>query len=451
MGALPASPVPSPWPRARGRVADVGLGRPLLLAAAIPLLFLHVRYQPVLHVGAGDTTVDVALSDFAVLAVALGALASAATRGWSPLARGVPVWLAAGGFLALVLVSISYPPLRDEPYDWQARLVSALKLCEYAVLALATPLLVASRREATIVVRALVAWSAAATAWGVLQFAGAVNEFEGKRPGQREPSFVGIHDFAALSGAALVLGVVALACREDVLGGRGWRLLAIVVGGLGIVLSGAMTAVLGLWLAALALLLAARRRRRLTRAATATVVTLALLVSAGTALMRGSTLEHFAAFLGLEQETTTGVQSYAHRTLLAYIGVRIWLDRPLTGVGYQGSSDVWAFGPHLADAHRRFPHEPEQAFPSRTRPWGVQNLYVETLADLGLIGFALLLALFAAAVRAALRAGPGSALPLVGLGWLLLAAGVWNGIGLVPGIPLAALTWLALGLVTARA
>src|SRR5581483_3002886 len=227
------------------------------------------------------------------------------------------------------------------------------------------------RREATIVVRALVAWSAAATAWGVLQFAGAVNEFEGKRPGQREPSFVGIHDFAALSGAALVLGVVALACREDVLGGRGWRLLAIVAGGLGIVLSGAMTAVLGLWLAALALLLAARRRRRLTRPATATAVTLALLVSAGTALMRGSTLEHFAAFLGLEREETSGVQSYAHRTLLAYIGARIWLDRPLTGVGYQGSSDPWAFGPHLADAHRRFPDEPEQAFPSSTRRWGV--------------------------------------------------------------------------------
>ncbi len=363
MGALPASPVPSPWPRARGRVADVGLGRPLLLAAALPLLFLHVRYQPVLHVGAGDTTVDVALSDFAVLAVALGALAAAATRGWSPLVRGLPVWLAAAGFLALVLVSVSYPVLRGEPYDWQARVVSALKLCEYAALALAAPLLVASRREGTVVFRALVAWSVAATTWGVLQFAGAVNEFEGKRPGQREPSFVGIHDFAALSGAALVLGVVALACREDVLRGRGWRLLALVAGGVGVVLSGAMTAVLGLWLAALALLALARRRRRLTRAAAAAVVAALLLVSAGTALMRGSTLEHFAAFLGLRREQTTGVQSYAHRTLLAYIGARIWLDEPLTGVGYQGSSDPWAFGPHLADAHRRFPDEPEQAFP----------------------------------------------------------------------------------------
>ena len=54
------------------------------------------------------------------------------------------------------------------------------------------------------------AWSVAATGWGLLQFLGVVSEFEGKRPGQREPSFVGIHDFAALSGAALVVGAVGV-------------------------------------------------------------------------------------------------------------------------------------------------------------------------------------------------------------------------------------------------
>jgi len=38
----------------------------------------------------------------------------------------------------------------------------------------------------------------------------------------------------------------------------------------------------------------------------------------------------------------------------------------------------------------------------------------------------------------------------VGLAWLLVATGVWTGIGLVPGLPLGALTWLAFGLVTVR-
>src|SRR5262249_56390990 len=132
----------------------------------------------------------------------------------------------AGAFLLLVLVSISYPVLRDQSYDWHARIVSALKLCEYAALALAVPLVLRTRVQAVWPLRAVIAWSAAATGWGVLQFAGAVNEFEGKRPGQREPSFVGIHDFAALSGAALVVWLVSVSLRDEELVGRRWALLA---------------------------------------------------------------------------------------------------------------------------------------------------------------------------------------------------------------------------------
>src|SRR5207247_7634769 len=57
------------------------------------------------------------------------------------------------------------------------------------------------------------------------------------------------------------------------------------------------------------------------------------------------------------------------------------------------------------------------AFPSPKHQWGVQNLYVETLADLGLIGAAALVALFASAFVLGLRAGA-SMLPLVGVAWL---------------------------------
>jgi len=159
--------------------------------------------------------------------------------------------------------------------------------------------------------------------------------------------------------------------------------------------------------------------------------------------MRASAIERFAEFLGLREKTAeTGVESYAHRTLLAYIGVKIFLDHPIAGSGWQASDEQWAYGPHLDEAHRRFPDEPDEAFPSTQHPWGVQNLYV--------VGFALLVALFGAAVATALRAGA-SELALVGLAWLLVAAGVWVGIGLIPGIPVAALTWLALGLVASRA
>ncbi len=83
--------------------------------------------------------------------------------------------------------------------------------------------------------RSIVAWSVAASTWGALQFAGLVDEFEGRRPGQREPSFVGIHDFAALSGAALTVGLIGVAFGDGRPAGRRWGWLAIATGGLGIV------------------------------------------------------------------------------------------------------------------------------------------------------------------------------------------------------------------------
>ena len=424
---------------------------PLVLAVALPFLFLHVRYQPDLGFSAGGTHVGISLSDLAVLAVALAGLATAVTTGLDPLRRGLPVWIAAAVLLATVLLSLSYPALRDQPYDWHARLVSALKFCEYAALALAVPLLLRTRDDARLVLRTLVGWSTVATAVGILQFLGWVNEFSGRRPAQREPSLLGIHDLAALSGGALALGFVALALDEEELLGRGWVALAIAAGGLGMVVSGAMTGVIGMWLALAVLTLVAWQRGRLTGRSITLLATVAAVVTLGTVGMRGTALRDFAAFIGIHRNETPGaVESYAQRTLLGYIGWKVFLTEPVTGVGYQGSNDEWAYGPQLAAAHRRFPGQPADAFPSTAHPWGVQNLYVETLADLGVIGSAALVALFAAALALGLRAGSASPLPLVGVAWLLVAAGVWIGIGIVPGIPLAALTWLGLGLVTLR-
>jgi O-antigen ligase len=423
----------------------------LVLAAALPLIFLHSRYQPDLGFSAGGTHVSITLSDLAVLAVVLAAIATALQTGLASLRRGLPVWLAAAALLALVLVSLSYPLLRDQPYDWHARLVSALKFCEYATLAPAVALLAPRLRNALLPLRALVAWGVAATAWGVLQFVGAVNEFAGKRPAQREPSFLGLHDFAALSGALLVLGLVVFALRDGDFLDRRWASVATVAGGLGIVLSGAMTAVIGMWLALAVVGNVAHRRQLLTRRTAAVLATAAVLVTLGTAGMRGNALKDFAAFLGLTRNLTPGaVESYSQRTVLGYIGLKIFLTEPVTGVGYQGSSDEFAYGPQLAAARHRFPDQPADAFPSTTHPWGVQNLYIQTLADLGVIGIAVLALLFVAALWIGIRGAASSSLALVGVAWLLVAAGVWNGLGIVPGIPLAALTWLGFGLATSH-
>jgi len=435
---------------ARTLVGDAPAGA-LVLAGAVPFLFLHATYQPSLSVGVGSSSVDATLADAAIACVLVAAALRGRSEGWQPLARGRVVLGLAAAFVLVGAISLVTPSLLGEDYDFTTHAISVAKFAWYATLLPATVLLVRSREDVVPLARAVVAWSVAATSWGFLQFLGIVSEFEGKRPGQREPSFVGIHDFAALSGAALVVGAIGVALGDGRPAGRRWSWFALATGALGVILSGAMTAVLGLWLAVAAVLLGARALRALRARQAVAVAAVTLLVTAGTAAMRADTIERFAEFVGIrDRGAETGVESYAHRTLLAYIGGRIWLDRPITGVGWQASSEEWAYGPFLEDARERFPDEPDQAFPSPEHPWGIQLLYLQVAADMGIAGIALLLGLAVAAVTAGVRGLRSSPAALVGLGWLCVAAGVWAGIGLVAGLPLAALTWIAIGLATVR-
>jgi O-antigen ligase len=448
-----AEPLPRAHPSAgtlRALVGDAAT-EAVVLAAAVPFLFLHATYQPTLSLGVGGSSVDVTLADAAIACVLAAATVRARRDGWRPLVRARVVLALAAAFVLAGAVSLATPSLLGEDYDLTAHAISLSKFAWYATLLPATLLLVRSTLDAVPLLRAVTAWSVAATTWGLLQFLGLVSEFEGKRPGQREPSFVGIHDLAALSGAALVVGAAGVALGDGRPSGRRWSLVALASGALGVVLSGAMTAVLGLWLAVAAVLLGARAVRALRPRAALTLAVVVLLVTGGTAVMRANTIERFAEFIGLrERVADTGVESYAHRTLLAYIGGRIWLDRPVTGVGWQASTEEWAYGPFLADARERFPNEPDQAFPSPDHPWGIQLLYLQVAADLGLAGIALLLGLAAAGVTAGIRGLRSSPAALAGLGWLCVVAGVWTGIGLVAGLPLGALTWIAFGLVNLR-
>jgi O-antigen ligase len=138
--------------------------------------------------------------------------------------------------------------------------------------------------------------------------------------------------------------------------------------------------------------------------------------------------------------------SWEQRLALAYIGGRIFLDHPLFGVGWQRSEDADAYLQYVDDARRRFPDLPEIALPSPEHPWGVQNAYVQAAADMGVVGLTAFLGLFLFALRAAWRTGAAGGVPIL---WLLVAMGVWIGLGLVAGIPLVGLTWLTVGLAAA--
>ena len=360
----------------------------------------------------------------------------------------------AAAFLLVCAVSLATPSLLGEEYDLARHAISLAKFAWYATLLPATVLLVRSTRDLVplaprrrrlerrrdLLGAAPVPRDRVASSRGSARDS-ASRRSSGSTTSRRSP------------GAALVVGAIGVALGDGRPAGRRWSLVALATGALGVVLSGAMTG--GARAVARGRGGPARRPRGGRAARRARALALAGVIVArdgrdGDDAGRRRSSASPSSSASATGSSRPGVESYAHRTLLAYIGGRIWLDRPVTGVGWQASSEEWAYGPFLDDARARFPSEPDQAFPSPEHPWGIQMLYLQVAADLGVVGIALLLGLAAAAVAAGIRGLRSSPAALVGLGWLCVAAGVWTGIGLVAGLPLEALTWIAFGLVTVR-
>ena len=415
--------------------------RTAVLAAAVPLLLIHADHLPSVALGG----VDVKAADVAILAVVLAA-ASRAAREPGILRRAV-VALPLAALCAWILVSVAIAAASDRPYETGARLVSAAGFAEYALLAVAVPVLVRTRGDLRLVLWTLAAWVGVLGAVGVVQFLGA-DWLTNSPPGQRQPSLIGFHDLAAAGAVALGAGLVLY------LGGRGpagLRRALLGTGAVAIVLSGSLGGGIGILLAAgfaVALAAAARvlTRRRL-------LVTAAIVVAclAGLVALRGGDIEQFGRFLGVlppERTTQEDVQTYSHRTLLAYFGLRVFAEHPVAGAGWQATNEYETLRPYMTDARSRFPDVADQAFPSPEVPYGVQNGYVQALSDLGLVGLALFLAALAVPIAAAARGGiVFQEHKVLGGAVVLACAGVWIAQGLVSGIGLDALAWIGVGLV----
>jgi O-antigen ligase len=422
-----------------------------VLAAALPILFLHVKYQPGVGLGFGSTTINAYLSDFAVLAVVVVALLEGARHGFAALTPGRLLWIALALFLVWTVIEVALGHHHAAAYSWRTHGVTAAKFAEYALLAPSVPLLLRRSQDVLLAAWSLVLWSAFATGVGIAQFFGA-DIFLAGTVGHRQASFLSSADFAALSGAALLIGIVGLAVPPARMG-LALISVALAAGVLGMIVAGALASVLGLGTAfvVLGVVLVLRREvdaRRLAGAAAA-----ALIVLGGAIAIRGTDLEAFAHFLGAKQQQKASqakVQTYAHRTLLTWIGWQIFKDHPLTGVGWEGSAEPANFESYLPAAHRHFPNESPLAFPSAApdRRYGVQDSWVQALADLGVVGLLLWVGVFASAAWLAI--GNASALGIYALMSTLLLAWLWTAQGYVAGIPLDALTWLTFGLAATR-
>jgi len=450
--ALEGSNASSPPATLVGR-RDLGA---LVLALAVPFLFVHERFQPEVSISTGSTSVAVRLSDLAVLAVLLAAAWSATRLGIGRLRASLPLWLSG----ALLLGWLAFEALRPASLDDAAfgdHLVTYVKFVEYALLALSVPLLVRTARDLAFVAGSFVLWSAVATAVAVVQFFGA-DVFDVTTSGWKYSSFLGRHDLAALSALAASLAAARLLVGGEHMPPARLVTLGLVGGALGLVLAGSVAAAGGFAVGAIALWLGARTRFRPSARNVLALAALVVAAGVGVTAIRSSTLEDFLRFVGIHgNQSAQGVESYSQRTVLAYIGVRIARDHPIAGVGWQRSSRPDVFEPYVPDARRRFPDVVELAFPAEGREWGVQNLYIQMFADAGVIGLALTLAVGATGLLLAWRAAARAPTPwAAGAGLLVICAlltlaAEWASLGIVAGIPLQAATCLLLGLAAAGA
>ena len=312
-----------------------------VLAVALPIVLVHIDYQPGFRISVGSTRVHVVLSDLAVLACLLAAAAVASRRGLAGLRAGVPAWVALALLLALVVAASFYPRIGDDPYPWRDHLVTAAKYVEYALLAPAAVLLVRRREDVALLGATVVAASVVASALAGAQFFG-WGIAGGWPAGYRQPAFLGHHDLAALSGVALAIGLAAIA-----LPGRFDRRLAVaagIAGAIGLFLSGSLAGAIGLVAAAAVAAFVARGSLGRVGA----IVGIALAVFGGVVLFRSGDVKSFLHLIGIgKKDERVRVETYVQRTMLAYLGWRVFLDHPVAGAGWQASSDEYVYRPFL--------------------------------------------------------------------------------------------------------
>jgi hypothetical protein len=424
-------------PRAAGGALAGAAG--WLLPLLVVLLFVHISYQPTVAVHG----VDVGAGDVVLWLAVLASLPRLRALGSS---RVVLALVALFLLYALADTLFAAAP----SYNLHKHGVTWAKFTEFALIVAIVPAL-GDRGVVRRVAWTTVGVAIAAAVVAIVQFGGA-HIFAAWGRWNREPSFTGVHELGTLGAVTLAVAFVARAL-PGLLDDR-IVVPALAAGLVCTILSGAVAAGLGLAAATALVLFVALRRRALTRSLAVLVLAAAFVGEAGIVVMRGGDITQFARYVGIakkEQSTTSNVQTYAQRSLLAYIGLRVWRDRPVFGAGWQSIREPSVFEPQLPAARAKFPDQPPLAFPSRAHPWGIDDAYIESLAELGLVGLVLLLAPLAAGtvagVRRALR-GPAEPATVATLGTacVFVAAGVWTG----QPLTVAAFTdvaWLGLGLV----
>lgn len=422
-------------------VRDV-LADPLyvLFLAAVALSLVKAALQPGLDIGVGNTTATVVPTDVLLAALALSVGTRIVRRRRYPRVA-IALTVAAAVFGALIVGTGAT--------NGASALVTGVKLVQLATLLVAAVVLVDRVERLWALVALLAAITAVATGWAVVGWL--------QSPGSRQASFLGEHDFAALSTASLVVGLAAQYGRHRL--GR-LPLAAGIVGALGITLGAALASLLGLYLAGAALAIVAAARGALRFRPVAVTVLVALSVTVGTYGLRSSDFGFLRQWFAPAPNAQPGqyAGSWSQRLLFSYIGGRVFLAHPVLGTGWWGELPPSEYARYLPDARRRFPDQPIRYFPRANGTFIPQQAYDQVLYELGLVGAAALLVLAAVGIRDARRVArrwrrgvEDEIAAYLPAGWLASLGGALAGAALFGGTPMAALFWLTLGLVGALA
>lgn len=428
----------------------------LVLALAIPLLFLDESHEPGLDVGVGFASFHVTVSEVAVAAVLVAAAAAVVMHGALRLNAARIVWIP-GVALFCWLGFETFRPVSYRDALFERHIADYAELLAYALIAVAVPLVVRRAQDLTLVVGVLVLWSGVATGVASAQLAG-VDILDAGAAGGRQPSFLTIHDLAGLSVLALAIAAAGIIATRRRIPAPALFFVALLGGGLGLVISGSIAAVAGFAIGAILAILVARARLAPSGPRGAGLLALAallILLAIGVTAVRTGAAESLAEEVGATTEDSP--EQAADREVMTYIGLRVFRDNPILGVGLQRSSRFDVTGEYVDDARKRYPDEPDASFPTGTEELGIENLYVQLLADAGAIGLLLLLAIGVGGLVLCWRTATYASTPwAAGAGLAMMCAllglaGEWTLVGLSPGIPLQTATALALGLAAAGA
>jgi hypothetical protein len=408
----------------------------LALCVAVSLGMFRSVDEPHVSLHAGGTDIAIAPTDVAIGVLGVFCLARLLGSGALPRpARSISA--AALAFCAWLLVSSAL--------NGFTTLVGAVKLLEYAILALGAVLFLQRRSTFWSFVTLVVALAAVATVVALRGFL--------ENP-TRQHSFTGAHELAALASIPLVLAFAALFVRDHRLGRL--PLAAGVVGIVGVILGAALASLAGVFLAAAAVIAIAAVRREATLRGIAATLAILAVISAGTLSLRSGELGFVNEWFSSTHPADAGANSgsWSQRLIYVYIGGRVFAANPIVGTGWYGELPPKEWARFLPDAKRKFPDQPPNYFPGRHSQFTPQQTYDQVLFELGIVGAALFLLLGALSIRTAVRVGlrwprggSDEAAAYLPAGLTASVAGAIGGEALFGGIPISTIFWLTIGLV----